>query len=691
MKLIGTQVYASVSELEVIGIPIATLKMSAMRFRKGQSQKWQNITDPADRRVCLINYATIPAATLEKYNCPTLAECLDNIRTEELKATANKAEMAAVERQVLAVNLVEKIEIRLNEMDELRGMGLPEPDVKAYARLAGWIRIAIGVKKNISLYRKVWKDVPTALQACLDQMTLEYRKGILPRGEISHPAVLQRKMKAFEADGLEGIVSKKYGNENRKVMNEVHEAVLVKLYMDSKKYDVMYIYDQYAALMEQLELVPVSYSRVKQYLNSDFIKTATFEDRHGSAAYNSQAKSYISREKPQYGYSLLAGDGLKLGEIVTIPAGHRILAGTKYANRTETFSGQLWIWFWFDVHSGAIAGYEIGISETGNLIRNAMKQAIRRVRDRVPIAVYMDKMWTGRDEIKNFMNGLGIKMQPKMPWNAKESPAERFNKEFNKFHRRFSEQWVNVMGAKSIQFIRKGDQVDASQERSVKEAEKMIRDVIDWYNHQVAGEAKISRWTDLVDNLNPECQTLSAVNRAKVFGRSTFATHDRAKFKIQIESRKYEYQLNDQTEITRELRSKERIRVWMDEEDMQEVYLFRMNDEQDADQDEFLGMASLLVKPQMAISERKEADVEAHKVQKNRNKKAESDMKEFVSEMDQILDRMGILAMLPNINQHLMKEVLTEPVVRQQRMADGIAVEPERKTGLDRFGTLANK
>jgi len=94
MRLIGKKLYVDFDDLTGYGLSENTLWSGCKRFNAAGSNSWANIKDPLDGRRVLIDFESIPPASVRKYSLPTRAELLGQLKATQAQIKADELAVA---------------------------------------------------------------------------------------------------------------------------------------------------------------------------------------------------------------------------------------------------------------------------------------------------------------------------------------------------------------------------------------------------------------------------------------------------------------------------------------------------------------------------------------------------------------------------------------------------------------------
>lgn len=556
------------------GLSFKTIDYGCGRYRAGKSTSWQNCKNPNIGSQCLVQVDSLPTASRAKL--PSTERLLKLYQEQEAAKEGSKQAITELfeteKRNSLAKGVVAD---ELHVQTLMTESGKSRQEAERIARLAAWYRLIDSLdKEKAKSFGFGTKE--EALTSVMAWMKLEAKALRIPGVKTPGNArVLLNNARKWRNDGLMGIVSKKEGNTNAEIFDEVHRSICFGLYSDSSLISKKDTHFQYTHICREVLGLPgeeiVSYGTVKRYLGLPETEAAYWELRFGTHNYNLKRAPHNYRVKPNFALSLVSGDGIVFGETVLIEPPHPFLD----PKTTKPKRGSLTCWVWYDWFSGAIVGYKFGLSEDGEMIRLAFRNILKNTGDRCPLSIHIDTKWSKQNEVAEVFERAGVYVEKKKPYNPNESMAERLNKELAKFHRILSERWINITNH-NINFVRKGHQIPAgSKMRPVDEAMRMFMDVINLYNHFPQANG-LSRWEVLESGYNPNCKVIDALDRTQLFGlRREEKLSYGGDVSFEICGVKYIYRVPHLHEVETRIGRDRKVAVVFDEEFMERVDIYK--------------------------------------------------------------------------------------------------------------------
>ena len=393
-----------------------------------------------------------------------------------------------------------------------------------------------------------------------------------------------KKMVDAGTDPRYAVIPGTFGNKNPQLLTEEHKAIINFFYFQPHKPSKLNTYERYVEQCTLHNMIPVSLSRVTEYLNGEFEKTVGVLIRDGKQAFEVQKGEFAHRIS-NYSLSLITGDGWQAGHPVT----HTILRERKDGKvERVTVTGRMTVWIWFDWHSKAIISHEISGQENAASIRKSFRNAIRIMGGKIPMSVMMDKRWALNPFLKQTFDKLGVSVQDKRAYNPKSNMAERNNKEVNKYHRALDEHWANMTNGHSADNRHNPEHNRTAQAFTLKEFQDLIHQVIALYNTSVLNSLKATPVEVLFRKINPEVRELDEFQKRWAFGNTRVESIKNGTFSISINKKEYEYQVPNWTNFLKMNIKNNKVKVYFDEDFMESVDIYRFEDEKNNDNDLYI-------------------------------------------------------------------------------------------------------
>ena len=450
--------------------------------------------------------------------------------------------------------------------------------------------------------------------------------------------VLDEKARTFKKSNynLDSLIHGNYKNKHSEKLTPLAKKILLSLYANKGKdtqKTIPSVYRKYIRLTRgSLELTDVdtgemfnrdtpglpkvSLSTIRNFLIHPHTDIITLRLREGIKKLNDTHLPWLGREKVPYSLGLVSSDG------------HQI--GLYLREGNEDTWKRLTSYTVFDVHSGAIVGYEIGKSETDvknkkgprkmaegeqeefwevrlDTMMKAFQKTIKGANYTIPHEVQLDNK--GRAHKKE-LNRLMPFVTFGKPNKSQDRYAERLIGQLEEAHFSDIVGWTgrNIKGARKSNGRRNPDfkRVCYTEPQIRKIFEKIVQE---WNNTTPEGSTK-TRLETFRENIDPTCKKLSNRTYMEVFGsEARIESIKRGKINIQVDSTKYTFIVPRWYDVAREIKSgnDRRVRLRFDERSLEEpgtstahIYNFSPLEPKDKGLDTYLAEVILEKKAQGA-------------------------------------------------------------------------------------------
>lgn len=349
MKLLNNILYIEFPEMVSAGVSESTLKMA----KYSNSNSWGFLKDPDDKRKVLIQYDSLK----DKYR---------DLLIKYFKGDPFDYYQNQILKNYLK-NDIKALDFFMTHTTP-DGNPLSVEHQKEYVTCANWLNLLIDLDTCWSRYKKElgMTGKPELYDAAIKIFEVEVIK--LPKAY----QPLRRKIKEYQEQGYETLVSKKIGNLNSaKVKNEENSAALLYMVSHYAQYDDKYVAMQYNKLAKQRGYKTISAPTVGNYRRKNSAILDGF--RKGNAAWYNKSGKIIHQDRPSAPLLLINSDDNDLDlyyqEIRIDKKGHQ---NTYYYYRPV-------LYVVMDSFNDYILGYAIGDQATTELVHEAYRNAAQHV------------------------------------------------------------------------------------------------------------------------------------------------------------------------------------------------------------------------------------------------------------------------------------------------------------------------
>lgn len=358
------------------------------RYRSTGSGAWAHYPDANDARRRWIVYNSLPETTrmrVDYYYGNVVAAYWQERLTD-----------AALERILPADR-----EHFLHLKPRKGGAGFTALQVGQLAEGCGWLRLA-GSDWWTGRYDRRSQFWESASQALF--------KRDLYGLHISNARTLERKLKAWDEQGYEALMPKKFGNSNAMKITAEQRKRIIHIYCSPLKPSAVKtaeIYNREAAERGWSEL---SEERIRQLLRESETSQICNLARHGKDAARGLQERTILRRRPSHADALWIVDGSTIQ--------------LYYQDEKGQVRSDLYAVAIADGYSGAIIGKGIGFTETSTLVQAALRNAVRNT-GMMPYQVQYDNSSANKSlEARQVFDKLAQLHFPTAPYSGKAKVIE---------------------------------------------------------------------------------------------------------------------------------------------------------------------------------------------------------------------------------------------------------------------------
>lgn len=285
---------------------------------------------------------------------------------------------------------------------------------------------------------RFWEEISQAVQD-LDRTRFPHA---LPANARS----LERKYKAYKADGYESLIHKTYIVQNKnaaKVSDDSQVSALGVLISDPRNLDNEQVARIYNTLAVQMQWKKITAATVAVW--RDKLDNETYARRHGAVAYRSKKAMQVKRSAPTCPLYYWTMDGWDAE-----------LMYRKEENGRTTYHNRLTVVFVLDACCKYPIGYAIGTHETPELIKEALRNAAKHTESLFGQMYRTAQLQSDNYAIKKMMpvyTQMAEKATPAQVKNAKAKIIEPWFKYFNKKYCQLQPNWsgFGVTSRKDLQ------------------------------------------------------------------------------------------------------------------------------------------------------------------------------------------------------------------------------------------------
>jgi hypothetical protein len=640
--------FAALVNNDIVGE--ATLKMGLMRQRKGKATCWPHIKEG---REVWLNYEGL---------APKYQEAIKNRIGDPYQATAQQATSQAIRQHVSTQAALLELHARYHQMGDVQhyriNHKLATDKAQDLAWGAAWLRM-LDAHKTSTDTKIIGYDTKMDLRnGVLAAIVVDsdnngtHRYGfkvqnlrVLQNKELDWRKAQQAVLATYEGPqhkalttannaALDGLVPGYFGNTNTQIIgrtshflasgetrcdteqnntpvllgdrldiSEFHAATILYLFMNpgkANKFDFENIHYRYTRECAKQNQKPVSISALKHFLNRNEVRQFATLERDGMAAYETYLP-HVYGKRPQMSLSKGGYDGFQVD----------------FYTNVEQMRVMLTCVAVFDYASEAVTGFDVGLVEDGRMVRNMYLNHLNLNGGRSYMEIESDRFSgnLAKETQRIFTACCNTVTQPKpndprgLTSNPKARFVERLLQELNRLTQ-------NVDGWKGTNITSIDRQRKPNTELGIQAQEtyahgvKQLIALVGIYNNQpIAKYNGKSRMEMYLENLNPAAPVVAPETRATLLNQWTIATVNNAKVLITVNRRTYEYAWPQYHQHLQHMAKGNKVRVYFDETDMDEVTVFGYTDKADTDTDRYLCSLTLLERAQRSVAEQTPADL----------------------------------------------------------------------------------
>jgi transposase InsO family protein len=381
VRLLNDILYLTVDELVAYGISERTISQGVWRGQKNLHHDmvnnhiaWKSISDPRDRRRCLVDYDSIPPRS--RALLPDKSWLLEQYKLAHSLAARQQAQQqyAGLQGQVHHALESGYIDYMPDYWDALQGP-YPKHMATQLARAAATLQVGVELS-----YRRGWTTQLPHYAELVGEARLKYLNS-------GSPAYLRQKIKAAIQAGERGVVAviqpKNLGNTARLKYSIWHQHMAEVLYAQPRQYTYAQIHGMLNARAAQLGMEAVGWEWLKHYLARPEVQNRNLLPRMGKAHYRNVLRPHTKRLEAVY-----AGDCW-------------VMDGTRSAfayRKAGGATGYLDLFVVLDAHSLMVVGWAAHDNEDALLVEAAIRRAIKAT-GHLPYEVLSDNSSAVKSEL----------------------------------------------------------------------------------------------------------------------------------------------------------------------------------------------------------------------------------------------------------------------------------------------------
>lgn len=517
MKSIGGRIYLELPDLLVAGISKATVLSAKHRGTNG----WDFIADPEDKRRILVVYGTeLKPEVKAKVDCALADELA------ALKARAQEHHLDVVKAMAI---------VHPSDLHALRAFTfgepaqhLPKEHLHMYARACAYLRILNNTTK--ATYKELGCTNAAEWHARVIECIVSERLD-LPRSYTK----LRERVRQFNAEGVYSVVSKRFGNQNRRLIGTEVNAWLVSQYALPTKPDVMKVVARYITEAKAKGWPALTPSAIYHHLHKrPEVMQQWYLGRHGAAAWKAKYGHTLKTRPASCRDALWIGDGTKLN---------------LYYRNGSGMDASTQMYIVIDAFSHAILGWSIGARENMPMQYAAAKMALTYAQAKPMQWLYDGQSGHTSGAGADFYTRASKLHFASQPYNPKGKPIERIIGEFQKQVMR--EHWAFTgqnITAKKLDSRPNMEFIKAHKDKlpTLEQLPIILERMVNTWNQGKHAKLDSSRLAAYDASTNPGHQELDPMDMVELFWvRSLPITYRKHGIDITINEARYTFEVYD--------------------------------------------------------------------------------------------------------------------------------------------------
>ncbi len=263
---------------------------------------------------------------------------------------------------------------------------------------------------------------------------MELDRSKYPHNLPSNPRRLEDKYKQYMHSGPECLIHKNFMNKSAtKVDDDVKESVIMEMISDPRNFDneqVRAIYNQFAEKMEWKKITAATVA-----IWRDKFDMVSYAGRRGSVAFSNKKAMQVKRSAPTAPLYYLTIDGWDVE-----------LLYQKTENGKTTYHHRPTVVVVLDASQKYPLGFAVGTHETPELIKSALRNAIRHTQELFGSMYKAHQIQSDRYAIKQMTPLYEAIAEKSTPARAKNAKAKVIEPYFNRLNKTYCQLMTNWSG-----------------------------------------------------------------------------------------------------------------------------------------------------------------------------------------------------------------------------------------------------
>lgn len=431
-----------VSYTELIDSSISTkymIKDALRRQRQGKvncwqhkrfdlvNGKWVEYTDKSRKGKVYIVYDTLK----DNYKIQIKKELCGD--TDPYVWVKNK-ETEEKEKKLdnICQSLVEKLKVNPKYISEFIDTGnYSNIEAQQLTRSVAWLELLNSIKIK-EAHKMGFESIQHLREKALDTINKELDEGLVKfkANKLNSVQVLFKYMAKYKKQGINCLISGKFGNQNtRKINDEQHAWLMAEMSKPTKQLfeDIAQKYNTEA--VEKYNWPNLTTAAIKHHLNKKENVRIWHFSRHGVDASNNEFQSLIKRNRPSFPDALISIDGTALQ--------------LYYKDSSGKMRSDLYYYLVTDAYSLSIVGYAVAYTETSELVMEALKNYVDTFGYKPYQLQYDNSSANVSGAIQGLMNNMSKVAFPCKPYSGRSKIVETI---IGNFEQSVLRQYENFKG-----------------------------------------------------------------------------------------------------------------------------------------------------------------------------------------------------------------------------------------------------
>ncbi|MEY4903066.1 MAG: hypothetical protein RLZZ292_881 [Bacteroidota bacterium] len=321
---------------------------------------------------------------------------------------------------------------------------MPQAEATDRTRGAAWLAILSSIKGKAMLRELGFETKVQLYESAIAHLKANPIRGL----NVSNVRVLERRIEQYNTEGFKSMIqqysSKTGENANRATLlkNEEAQKYLIATYSKENKPTFRRTTDVFNAAALKYGWEQITESTAYKYLKQPSIERVWYLARHGEKAWYNRYDTTILREQVSAPNAMWMIDGTPID--LYFQSTKQVWDEKAQKHKTvSTHYNRIYCFFIIDAHSWKIVGYALSKTETANLVRDALKNAVRNT-GCLPHQLQSDKgaAITAQEHLKGMLEK--VYHVPTRPYSPKGKQIEGIIGHFQGMVLRYFPNWAGM-------------------------------------------------------------------------------------------------------------------------------------------------------------------------------------------------------------------------------------------------------